>query len=218
MAEWFKAAVLKFGVRRPALSQRVLPYPEKRCEFGFRFRPSSLGVTSSRVAKGSNRWQRRSLFVPTFHAGIRLEMRPTLSTQCEQNFVSVDFVEPRHKSAAMCNLYSLTKGQAAIRDFFRASMTTRATCRYSPESFPIRWPPLCKLARKVSASSLWRAGACRGRLSTGAAGHQHPQREQSALARVARQAEPLPRASHVVLRVRRDQAAQDADLVRPGRG
>jgi putative SOS response-associated peptidase YedK len=39
----------------------------------------------------------------------------------------------------MCNLYSLTKGQAAIRDWFRARRDRMATCRSCPVFSRSRW-------------------------------------------------------------------------------
>jgi hypothetical protein len=45
------------------------------------------------------------------------------------------------------------------------------------------------------------------------AGHQYPQRRESALARLAFGNEPMPRASDIVLRIPPDHSPQDADLV-----
>ena len=74
---------------------------------------------------------------------------------------------PRHGETlrAMCNLYSITKGQQAIRDLASACATSRATCRCCPASFPTI--PLRSSAPRWTASvnSRWRAGACRRRSS-----------------------------------------------------
>ena len=39
----------------------------------------------------------------------------------------------------MCNLYSLTKGQAAIRDWFRASHDRTGNLPLLPGIFPAKW-------------------------------------------------------------------------------
>ena len=115
----------------------------------------------------------------------------------------------------MCNLYSLTKGQAAIRDWFRASHDRTGNLPLFPGIFPDQMAPIVRngadgerelvMARwgMPGAAAVWRR-----------ADHQHPQCRQPALARLARQAEPLHRAGDFVLRVRRHQAPQDAEMVR----
>ena len=42
----------------------------------------------------------------------------------------------------MCNVYSLTKGQAAIRDWFRARHDRTAICRLFPGTFPKQMAPI----------------------------------------------------------------------------
>ena len=44
----------------------------------------------------------------------------------------------------MCNLYSLTKGQAAIRDWFRASNDRAGNLPLFPGIFPTKWPPIVR--------------------------------------------------------------------------
>ena len=124
----------------------------------------------------------------------------------------------RHNGRAMCNLYSLTKGQSAIRDLF------------AREARPHRQPAAVSgdLSRPARADRAARAGR-RARARHGAVGHaraaavrrpagdQHPQRDEPALAR-GRLAKPLRRPGDVLLRICRHQAAQDADLVCARRG
>ena len=74
----------------------------------------------------------------------------------------------------MCNLYSLTKGQAAIRDWFRASNDRTATCRYSQKSILTKWLRSFATERTASVTchgALGAAGAC--------AGWPHADHEQS---------------------------------------
>src|SRR6516165_3997792 len=112
----------------------------------------------------------------------------------------------------MCNLYSLTKGQAAIRDLFRA--------RYDRTGNTVSWNLPRSDGPYRSQHSRWRARACNGALGNAwtasvrrRAGHQHPQSDKPALARVARPAKPVPRAGDFVLRMRGHEASQDADVV-----
>jgi hypothetical protein len=55
-------------------------------------------------------------------------------------------------------------------------------------------------------TAVWQAG-----------GHEHPQRREPALARLARSQEPLSRACDIFLRVRRHEAPQNPDVVRTQR-
>ena len=124
-----------------------------------------------------------------------------------------------HNRRAMCNLYSLTKGQSAIRDLF----SVRARSRRQPAVVSV------DLSRPDRADRAARSGR-RARTRHGAVGHaraaairrpagdQHPQRREPALARMARRAKPLRRSGDVVLRICRHHAAQDADLVCARRG
>jgi hypothetical protein len=68
----------------------------------------------------------------------------------------------------MCNLYSLTKGQAAIRDLFRAGNDRTGNLPLFPGIFPDQMAPIVHVARMASASLSWRAGACRARRSSAA--------------------------------------------------
>ena len=66
----------------------------------------------------------------------------------------------------MCNLYSLTKGQAAIRDWFRASYDRTGNLPLFPGIFPDQMAPIVRNGAEASVSLLWRVGACRGRRSS----------------------------------------------------
>lgn len=60
----------------------------------------------------------------------------------------------------MCNLYSLTKGQAAIIAFTRALRDTTGNMPPLPGIFPDYKAPIVRNAPMASASSSWLAGAC----------------------------------------------------------
>jgi hypothetical protein len=67
----------------------------------------------------------------------------------------------------MCNLYSLTKGQAAIRDWFRASHDRTGNLPLFPGIFPDQMARRSfAAAPTASASSSWRVGVCRARHSS----------------------------------------------------
>ena len=118
----------------------------------------------------------------------------------------------------MCNLYSLTKGQAAIRDWFRAKHDRTGNLPLFPGIFPDQMAPIVRngadgerelvMARwGMRADPVWRR-----------ARHKHSQSDKPALARMAGQAKPLHRSCDVVLRVRGHKAPQDAHVVRAERG
>ena len=115
----------------------------------------------------------------------------------------------------MCNLYSLTKGQAAIRDWFRGSHDRTGNLPLFPGIFPDQMAPIVRNGadgeRELVMAALGHAGAAS---VWRRADHQHSQCRQPTLARMARQAEPLHRARDFFLRVRRYHAAQDAEMVR----
>ena len=118
----------------------------------------------------------------------------------------------------MCNLYSLTKGQAAIRDWFRARHDRTGNLPLFPGVFPDQMAPMFVTARTASASSSWRAGACRGRRVWRRARREHSQSDKPALARMVGPARPQHRSCDLVLRVRGYKAAQGAHVVRAERG
>ena len=67
----------------------------------------------------------------------------------------------------MCNLYSETKGHAAIRALVRTAHDGTGS-RRSPVSPRVRSRRSCAIARMVSANWSWRAGACRDHCSLAA--------------------------------------------------
>src|SRR5271166_4364584 len=60
----------------------------------------------------------------------------------------------------MCNLYSLTQGQAAIRDFFRLIHDRVGNLPALAAVFPDQMAPIVRSRRTASANSSWRAGEC----------------------------------------------------------
>ena len=87
----------------------------------------------------------------------------------------------------MCNLYSLTKGQAAIRDWFRAKHDRTGNLPLFPGIFPDQMAPIVRTGedgeRETCSGALGHAWAASVRRR---AGREHPQPEQPALARMAR--------------------------------
>ena len=70
----------------------------------------------------------------------------------------------------MCNLYSLTKGQAGDpRSGFARRTIAPATCRCFRGSSPTKWRRSFAAAPTASASLSWRVGACLARRSIGGA-------------------------------------------------
>ena len=68
----------------------------------------------------------------------------------------------------MCNLYSVTKGQSAIRDLFAVKYDRAGNLPPLPAIFPDQMAPIVRVAPRASASSSWRVGACPGRRSSAA--------------------------------------------------
>jgi putative SOS response-associated peptidase YedK len=103
----------------------------------------------------------------------------------------------------MCNLYSLTKGQAAIRDWFRASHDRIGNLPLFPAIFPDQVAPIVRNgpdgARELVMARWGMPGPPQIRRR---ADYEHPERWEPALAALAGTGEPLHCACHVVLRVR----------------
>src|SRR5271166_3540414 len=59
----------------------------------------------------------------------------------------------------MCNLYSVTKGQSAIRDLFAVKHDRAGNVPPLPRSSLTKWLRLCESAKMANASSSWPAGA-----------------------------------------------------------
>jgi putative SOS response-associated peptidase YedK len=87
----------------------------------------------------------------------------------------------------MCNLYSLTKGQAAIRDWFRASNDRTGNLPPFPGIFPDQMAPIVRNgadgARELVMARWGMPGPRRCH-------HQYPKCRQSTLAGLAWQAKP----------------------------
>ena len=119
------------------------------------------------------------------------------------------------QNSAMCNLYSLTKGQAAIREWFRARHDRTGNLPLFPGIFPDQIAPIARTGvdgeRELVMARWGMPGAAAVRRP---ARDQHSQRREPALARMARQEEPLHRPRNVVLRIPGHEAAQDAHMVR----
>jgi len=116
----------------------------------------------------------------------------------------------------MCNLYSLTKGQAAIRDWFRARHDRTGNLPLFPGIFPDQFAPIVRVGADGERELVMARWGMPGPPQFG--GQPHPQPEQPALARMAGPEPPLRRPGDIVLRVRGHQAAQDPDMVRTERG
>jgi putative SOS response-associated peptidase YedK len=99
----------------------------------------------------------------------------------------------------MCNLYSETKGQAAIRALFRATHDRTGNLPTFPGIFPDQLAPIVRNSPDRERELVMALGHARPAAVWRPAGHQHPQRREPALARLAGE-EPLPRASYIVLR------------------
>jgi hypothetical protein len=70
----------------------------------------------------------------------------------------------------MCNLYSITKGQQAIRDLAGAMRDLTGNLPSLPGVFPDYSAPVVRTAADGVRSSPWRTGACRRRCSPSRAG------------------------------------------------
>src|SRR6478752_5068135 len=119
----------------------------------------------------------------------------------------------------MCNLYSLTKGQAAIRDWFRASNERTGNLPLFPGIFPDQMAPIVRNGADGERELVVARWGMPGPPQFGGAPiTNNSQCRQPALARLARQAKPLHRARDFLLRIRGHQAAQDAEVVCPQQG
>jgi hypothetical protein len=68
----------------------------------------------------------------------------------------------------MCNLYSETKGQAAIRALFRTAHDRTGNLPTFPGVFPDQLAPIVRNSVAGEANWSWRAGACQDRRSLAA--------------------------------------------------
>ena len=115
----------------------------------------------------------------------------------------------------MCNLYSETKGQAAIRALFRTAHDRTGNLL----AFPDQLAPIVRNGADDEREMVMARWGMSGPLQFGGQPVTKIRNVASPhLARLAFAKEPLPRASDIVLRIRRHEAVQDADMVRAGRG
>ncbi len=107
----------------------------------------------------------------------------------------------------MCNLYSLTKGQAAIRDWFRARHDRTSNLPPLPGIFPDQTAPIVRIdidgERELVMARCGMPGPPQygGALETNIRNLDSPH-----LAGMAGPAQPLSGAGDLVLRVRRHEA------------
>jgi putative SOS response-associated peptidase YedK len=111
----------------------------------------------------------------------------------------------------MCNLYSITKNQAAIRDLFKVARDTTGNLPPLPAIFPDLMAPVVRVNEGERELTMMRWGMPPAAVS----GHhdQHPQHWVATLATMACAGEPVPRADVIVLRIRGHQAEKDAEMV-----
>ena len=119
----------------------------------------------------------------------------------------------------MCNLHFLTKGQAAIHDWFRARHDRTGNLPLFPEIFPDQMAPIVRTGSDGEREIVMARWGMPGPPQYGGASVTNIRNpRQPALARMAWQTKPLPRSRNIVLRVRGHEAAQDAHMVRLERG
>ena len=99
----------------------------------------------------------------------------------------------------MCNLYSLTKGQAAIRDWFRAQHDRTGNLPLFPAIFPDQLAPIIRRGPDGERELVMARWGMPGPPQFGGTGHQYPQRLKPTLARVAWPKKSLHRPSDIVL-------------------
>src|SRR4051812_4963577 len=92
----------------------------------------------------------------------------------------------------MCNLYSITTNQAAIIALFRVVNRYVGNLPPMPGVFPDYPAPVIRNAAEEREMTLMRWGMAGAAEVRRAAGHQHPQPQCAALARLAEAGEPLP--------------------------
>ncbi|HEV7436504.1 MAG TPA: hypothetical protein VGO22_16790 [Pseudorhizobium sp.] len=128
----------------------------------------------------------------------------------------LDAASPPCSPVGMCNLYSVTKGQAAILEFTRAMRDRTGNLPPLPGVFPDYPAPVVRNGEGGERElTIMRWGMPSTVRPEGAHGrqrrHQRPQYVVAALAPVARPSAPLHRPVHQLLRIR------DAGTVHEGR-
>ena len=115
----------------------------------------------------------------------------------------------------MCNLYSLTKGQAAIRDWFRAGRDRTGNLPLFPGIFPDQMAPIVRNGANGERELVMARWGMPGPPQFGGAPITNIRNVgKPALARLARQAKPLRCAGDFVLRVPRHQVPQGSPSIR----
>ena len=115
----------------------------------------------------------------------------------------------------MCNLYSITRSQDAMRRLFEVADDLTGNLPPMPAVFPDMLAPVVRVADGIRRLEPMRWGMPGPPQFGGHARDEHPQHvEKPALASVAWASEPVPRSCDVLLRVGADQAEEDADMVR----
>jgi hypothetical protein len=115
--------------------------------------------------------------------------------------------------ADVCNLYSMTKSQAAIRDIVRAIRDITGNMPPLPGIFPDYPAPIVRNAPDGVRELIMARWGMPAPTSRRPSDHQHSQRKVTALAAVAWPGEPLRRTVDIILRVRGHETKEDADLV-----
>ena len=119
----------------------------------------------------------------------------------------------------MCNLYSVTKGQSAIRDLFGAKHDRAGNLPPLPAIFPDQLAPIVRVGADGERELVMARWGMPGPPQFGGAPITNIRNVKSPhWRRWLGSRKPLRRPGDVVLRVRRHQAPQDADLVRAERG
>ena len=119
----------------------------------------------------------------------------------------------------MCNLYSLTKGQAAIRDWFRAKHDRTGNLPLFPGIFPDQFAPIVRVGADGERELVMARWGMPAPPQFGGQPVTNIRNVKSPHWRGWLGEEPpLPRPGDIILRVRGHQAAQDADVVRAERG
>ena len=101
----------------------------------------------------------------------------------------------------MCNLYSMTTNQKAIRDLFRVTRDSTGNLPRLPAIFPDQMAPVVRANEGERELIMMRWGMPNPPQFPGHR-DQHPQYQIASLEQMAGAGKPLPSAVYVVLRVR----------------
>ena len=101
----------------------------------------------------------------------------------------------------MCNLYSVTKGQAAIRDLFAVKHDRAGDLPLLPAVFPDQMAPIVRVGADGERELVMARWGMPGPVRR-SAGHERQEFEERVLEPMARKEKPMHRAGNVVLRIR----------------